>query len=88
MVEKGKIIGVISESTIFSYIIKNKIFLIDDECKISDFEEFIALDNHCSEYFLFKPRTITVVEIEDVFKNCLVENKRLAVIFITLHIIF
>ncbi len=83
VIEKDTLIGVFSEKSIFSYIVKNKNVLIDDECKISDFLEFIPLDNHCNECFLFKSRTITVVEIEEVFKNNLIGNKRIAIIFIT-----
>jgi predicted transcriptional regulator len=73
VIENNKLIGVFSENTI----------LIDDEFKIKDFIEFIPLNNHCSECFLFRPRTITVIEIEEVFKSDIIGNKRIAAVFIT-----
>lgn len=83
VIENNKLIGVFSENTIFSYIVNNKNVLIDDEFKIKDFIEFIPLNNHCSECFLFRPRTITVIEIEEVFKSDIIGNKRIAAVFIT-----
>ncbi len=83
VIENNKLIGIFSENTIFSYIINNKNVLIDDEFKIKDFIQFIPINNHCSECFLFKPRTITVIEIEEVFKTDIIGNKRVAAVFIT-----
>jgi CBS domain-containing protein len=83
VIEDSKLIGVFSENTIFSYIISNKNVLIDDEFRIGDFIQFVPINNHCSECFLFKPRTVSVLEIEEVFKKDLIGNKRIAAVFIT-----
>ncbi|NLC67536.1 MAG: CBS domain-containing protein [Clostridiaceae bacterium] len=83
VIEDGKLIGVFSENTIFSFIVNNRNVIIDDEFKIKDFIDFIPINNHCSECFLFRPRNITVIEIVEVFKNDLIGSKRIAAVFIT-----
>jgi len=83
IIEDGKLIGVFSENTIFSYITQKENVIIDDELKISDFIDFIPIHNHVSEIFVFVPRDITVIEIEDIFREEFENNKRISAIFIT-----
>lgn len=83
VIENNKLIGVFSENTIFSYIVKNEEVIIDKDCIIKDFDEFIPNESHVSEYFEFVPRGALVADIEEIFQNGLNNGKRIAVIFIT-----
>ncbi|MFL0250754.1 CBS domain-containing protein [Clostridium neuense] len=77
------IIGVFSESTVFSYMVANEGSPINRDTKIKEFEEFIPLDRHVSEFFSFVHKDTLVVEIEEIFQRKFNGKKRLSVIFIT-----
>lgn len=83
IIESNKLIGVFSENTIFSFIVKNEEVIIDKDYLIKDFAEFIPNESHVSEYFEFVPREALVVDIEDIFRKGLNGRKRIAAIFIT-----
>lgn len=83
VVENGHLVGVFSENTIFSYIVKNEDVIIESEMLIKEFADFIPLNNHESEYFVFVPKNTLVTEIEEMFQNGLKDKKRISVIFIT-----
>ena len=51
-----KLIGVFSENTIFSKLSEDEIIEIGKEYKVKDYEKYIKLENHSSEYFDFIKR--------------------------------
>lgn len=79
----GSLLGVFSENTIFSYLVKNNGATSLKEISIGDFMELIPIDKHTSEYFEFAPKTSLVVDIEARFQAGLDNNKRLQIVFIT-----
>lgn len=83
VVDGDFIIGVFSESTVFSYMVANEGSPINRNTKIDDFREFIPLDKHVSEFFTFVHKDALVVEIEEIFQRKFNGKKRLSVIFIT-----
>src|SRR5690606_32953252 len=56
VLEGDAMVGVFSENTVFSYLVKNQILALDQDILIGEFAEFIPLDKHESEYFEFVPR--------------------------------
>lgn len=85
VLKDGKLIGVFSDNTVYSYICREKELTIDDDTKISMFEKYIHLDEHINEYFEFVPKNTMFYEIEELFKynyQCK-RNKLLSVIYIT-----
>ncbi|MGI6606689.1 MAG: CBS domain-containing protein [Peptococcia bacterium] len=83
VLDKGVLIGVFSESTLFSYIIKNGVLFIEDDVLIKEFEEFIPIDKHESECFEFVSKKALVIDIENIFQIGLKDQKRISVVFIT-----
>ncbi len=83
IIEKYKLIGVFSDSTLFDYILRHQHTIIDANLIISDLGETIDIDNHISEAFIFTKKDTTVIEIEDIFRKGFKDNKRIAVVFIT-----
>lgn len=77
-----KLVGVFSENTLFSYIADKEVVFID-ELTINDFIDYLPIHDHVSEIFVFVPRTITVYEIEDIFRREFKDNKKISAIFIT-----
>jgi predicted transcriptional regulator len=77
------LLGVFSEHTVFSYLVRNHIFALDKDILIGEFSELIPLDKHESEYFEFVPRVATVVDVEELFMEDIKNQKRLSAVFIT-----
>lgn len=83
VVEDGKMIGIFSENTIFSYIACNEDVIIEKDTLIREFTEFIPRDSHESECFKFVNRDASIVDIEEIFQNEFKDKRRVAVVFIT-----
>lgn len=83
VVEDNKLIGVFSENVIFSYIADKNVITLDENTKISHFDNYIPINRHTSEKFIFTHKNTTVVEIDDMFQDEYKDNKRLGAIFIT-----
>lgn len=83
VIEEGKFHGVFSENTIFSYIAATEDVLIEKDAKVKEFSDFIPIERHESELFVFIPRNTLVIEIEDIFQSQLERGKRLSAVFIT-----
>lgn len=81
--ENERIIGVFSENSVFSYMVKNEDVLIEKDVKIEEFIDFIPLEKHESEFFEFVPKNKLVIDIEEMFQKELINRKRLSVVFIT-----
>lgn len=81
--EDDKFVGVFSENTLFSYMVKKEDVIITKDSLIEEFSEFIPIDNHVGEYFEFVDKQALIIDIEEKFNNYLEDLKRLGVIFIT-----
>lgn len=50
---------------------------------IREFIDFIPFDKHESEYFAFVSKDALLIDVEEIFKDGLKDNKRIATVFIT-----
>lgn len=83
-VMKGdKMVGVFSENTVFSYLVKEKQSLIDEETTVGDFMDFIGLDDHPSEKFIFVSSESTAMEVREIFSDAVKNGVRIGMIFVT-----
>ena len=82
VVDKGALIGVFSENTVFSYLVKNQLFALDNDILIEEFAEFIPINSHGSEYFEFVSKNTLVMDIGEIFQKGLKDNKRISIVFI------
>ncbi len=83
VIENNKMVGVFSENTILSYLIHHKDAIIMKDTKIEEFKDFIFIDKHTSEHFIFVPKDTLLIEVEEIFHKGLVNKKRIAVVYIT-----
>ena len=84
IVDQGKLIGVFSKSTIFSYMITHNCKGIHMDMKIGDFIDILPVEKHRSEYYEFVPKDALYIEVRDLFeKTYQRKNRRLAVVFLT-----
>ena len=78
---KGKIQGVFSISSVFSYMLKYPAKPLSAETRVEEFSEFLPLDSH-GERFLFAGPRLNYWEAREAFSQVR-KNRRLAVIFLT-----
>jgi CBS domain-containing protein len=83
VIENNKMVGVFSENTILSYLVHHKDAIIMKDTKIEEFKDFILIDKHTSEHFIFVPKDALLIEVEAIFHKGLVNRKRIAVVYIT-----
>lgn len=77
-----KLIGVLSENAIVSYIVNKQGIVIDKE-EVREVEDFIQIDKNRNEIFEFISRDTSMMEVQNRFIKSFNNNKRLAVIYIT-----
>jgi len=85
VMEGSKMIGVFSENSILAYLVNHKEAIIMKDTKISEFEDFVGIDKHKSEYFEFVSRDTLLSDVEVLFQEGLKARKRIAVVYITEH---
>lgn len=83
VLEKGLMVGVFSENTVFSYLVHQKESIIDGSMKIKNFDGFLALDQHPSEKFAFLPRTANIEQVQTIFSEAVASHIRIGMIFLT-----
>lgn len=83
ILKDDKLIGVFSQDTLFTFVAQNEGFILEDSLELDEFGELLEIDNHSSERFEFIPRSSTVLDIDQKFKEDYKQEKRLEAIFIT-----
>lgn len=78
-----KLIGVFSENTIFSKLSEDEIIEIGKEYKVKDYEKYIKLENHSSEYFDFVKRNEELASAQNLFNKSIKKDKKLVMLFVT-----
>ncbi len=82
VLKNGKFVGVFSVSTPFSYALESD-GEIHRDITIGDFGPLLHIDRHCTERYLFVPKTLTVGKAGKLFETVGNNKKRLAMMFIT-----
>lgn len=83
VLEQGKIIGVFSENTLFSYILDNEIVSIDKDTKFRDLGNYLAVKDHETETFYFLPWDVLISNVKKLFEDALSRMERIGMIFLT-----
>ena len=78
-----KLVGVFSENTIFSKLSEDEIIEIGKEYKVKDYEKYIKLENHSSEYFDFIKRHEELASAQNLFNKSIKKDKKLVMLFVT-----
>lgn len=83
IIEDNVLIGVFSESTLLDIVNKNKRIIVDEKTKFKEIEEFLKIENHTSEKFIFISKNENIYDIEEVFKDYFSKKKRIGCVYIT-----
>ncbi len=80
---EDKVIGIFSESTLYSVLLYNPQINISESLIINDILEYTYLNNHISERFKFVSKNTILSELEEDFEKKVKHEKRLVMILIT-----
>ena len=84
IISDGKLFGVFSKSTIFSYLITHGLTKIRDDMQINAFFDFLPIEKHRGEYYDFAAKDALYIEVREMFENTYQrKSRRLMVVFIT-----
>ncbi len=83
IIDDGRLIGVFSENTVFTYMCYENVITINEDTEIRQFQKYLPLDEHLNEYFAFLPETAYLYEVQELFKYIPARKKLLTVIYIT-----
>lgn len=83
ILENKKLIGVFSENTLFDVVKNDSRIIIDQKTKFSSIKDYLKIENHSMEEFIFVSKIKNIYDIEEMFKNYFSRNKIIGCIFIT-----
>lgn len=83
ILENGIVNGVFSESTLLDIVNAEHGIIVDENTKFSDIQEYLKLENHFTEDFIFISRNKNIYDVEDIFKDYFVRKKRLGCVYVT-----
>lgn len=79
----GILVGVFSESTLYTYLLDHQEVSIKDSTTIKEFLDYIPVDKHSSEKYLFVAKNTRLSEIYNSFDKKFAHDKRIAMLFVT-----
>lgn len=83
LLDKGRVVGVFSENTIFSYLGHHGEAILDSTLMIESVREFLPIQSHKSECFQFVSRLESVGDVVRIFRDMFQSRRRLGAVFIT-----
>lgn len=83
VIQDGKIIGVFSTGTIFSFMMVEGISALSATTNIADFKKYLPIDAHKNERYEFVSKETTFTDVKIMFENSFKRPKRLVALFIT-----
>jgi CBS domain-containing protein len=83
IMEGDKMIGVFSENTLLSYLAETGETIITNDMTMRDFEQWLPLESHRGEHFVFLPRKTPLSKVYEVFNEAIKVRRRIGMIFIT-----
>jgi len=77
------LVGVFSENVFFNIMLKNEEILLDKTATFNDVKEYLDIEQHTGEKFIFVNRDVTISQVQEYFENYFDKMERLAVVYIT-----
>jgi CBS domain-containing protein len=78
----GRVVGVFSENTVMSFIVRAD-DVVHKDTRIAEFADFLPIEKHISETFLFVSQDTPVVDVCNMFADAKEKGVRVGAVFIT-----
>ena len=83
VIEDEKMIGIFSENTLLSYLAESGEAIVTKDMKVGELKDFLPLDSHTGESFVFIPRNAPLGDIYKIFNDAIQTKQRIGMVFIT-----
>ncbi len=83
--EDGCVIGIFSRNSLFDYYSMNETISFDSKTKISEMNEFLSIDDHLNEQFLFVGKTKRVDEVYPILFKKKEHDRNISLLLVTEH---
>lgn len=83
IMQDGSVIGVFSDSTIFSYLADVEIMEIDRGMTFSELKDYVLLKSDKSQPYQFAKKDLLLPEIDELFQDSYQSEKKIELIFLT-----
>ena len=85
IIENNVLIGVFSESTLLDIIKKDNGIIVDENTQFKEIKEYLKIENHSAEDFIFISKNKNIYDIEEIFKKYFLRRKRIGCVYVTEH---
>ena len=83
IIDDGRVIGVFSENTVFSYLVDEEIVGIEPTTTFEDLGNFLPLESHRAESFRFISKKTLLRDVVKLFDDAVKEGDRIGLVMIT-----
>lgn len=83
ILEDGKVVGVFDENSVFNYLSKQEIIMIEENTTFNDIKDYIGLSDREMEEFIFFSSQRYLEELEIEFEKAYRKGKRIGIAFMT-----
>ena len=83
VMEKGKIVGVFSVGSLFSYLEREGLDALNNSTRVGQIRDALGYERHGAEKYLFMPENATIFQVRAAFEERSERNSRLSAVFIT-----
>ena len=83
ILEDGKVVGVFDENSVFNYLSKQEIIMIEENTTFNDIKDYIGLHDREMEGFIFFSSQSYLEELEMEFEKAYRKGKRIGIAFMT-----
>lgn len=79
----GCVVGAFSENTLLSFMMRDEIAIIEEDCTFEEIGDLLPLEAHVSETFTFVPRDMLATDLAGMFEESMRRQERLGMVFVT-----
>lgn len=79
----GRVVGAFSENTLLSFMMRDAIVIIEEDCTFEEIGDLLPLDAHVSETFAFVPKDMLATDLAGMFEESMRKQERLGMVFVT-----
>ena len=85
IVDRGKVIGVFSRNSIFTYVAQNgaRALVSKPDLTFGDMREYLSLSGCDKDEYIFVKATLYADELEEIFDNISKKGRRVGLVFLT-----
>lgn len=83
ILDNRRVVGIFSVNALFSYLLAHELESLTAKTRFGDMADYLRLDAHPSEIFVFERNNAPIDEVEEHFERALRKGRRVGMVFLT-----